>query len=610
MPAISAGKTSQTLLVFGSLIAGASGFLVFCRLVGAPLPAWSSYAMFGGAIIALAVFTLLFFNSKTRESLSQGALGIAALMMAGTVLALSTAYQLAAYLGLPVDLLSFSESPFVNDILKFRLGAPIYTPPQDNNSYPYTPGAPILTYLISAAFGHGDSIPFYRVVQFSYVVLACVVATSVCDLLARALLSDDEYRNRFLWAPVWFLFLFLLATDRRFNLYTHSLHNDGLALLVSASAYWLIARHALTRRQWLVVVMAVLPALGFLVKQKQLMWAGIFLVYLLAVGSVPRRQVLLFLFCSAISVSVAVGTCYLLWGDNFVWWVFVGLGSKQVSFLRIVQHLFDARNYAMMGLFAGWLLVLRNGSRMAAALWVSWLLAFGIQTYTSGVAWVTNHLGSGVLLSGCWFFVALIKIWPVAEGRASLLNRFQEGAAVLMVILLFSALGFARKPRNPIPPDFNRYVADIEKEFQGERAEKVLLDNGTWIYLRDKVVMKDRSAPVSLHVGKNQPEINRAALAETIERIEQKSYDKILARQIFTDQSAYDFQDRGSGVKAAILANYVEVRRIPGVQGIHEWWPMSMIADISVMVPKTLGAHPSPRACFASSQFQGSAPSQ
>ena len=589
---IRAEKFPQTLLTCGALAAGVAGFSTLCRLVGAPLS--NDYAIFGGAVAALAIFAFLIFNSKARECLPQGAWGIAALMAVGTILALSTARQLAAYLNLPVDLLSFSESPFVNDILKFRLGTPIYTPPGDNNSYPYTPGAPILTYLISAAFGHGASIPFYRATQFSYVLLACVMATSVCDLLARALLSEEERKSRFLWAPVWFLFLFLLATDRRFNLYTHSLHNDGLALLVSVSAYWLIVKHSLARRQWLVILMAVLPALGFLVKQNQLMWAAIFFVYLLAAGGVPARQLLLYLLCLAVSVTIVVGTLYLLWGDNFIWWIFVGLGSKQVSLFRVAQHLFDAGVYAIMGLFAGWILVLRDGSRTSSrvssrtcgALWAAWLLAFGVQTYTTGIAWVTNHMGPGVMLSGCWLFVALLKVWPASKADTSWRRPLQEASAVCMVVLLFGALGFVREPRNPVPADFYRYVADIEREFQGTAPEKVLLDNGTWVYLKEMVLMKDRSAPVALHVGKNQPEINRAALAETIKRIERKSYDKILARQIFTDQSAYDFQDRGSGVKAAILANYVEERRIPAVQGVQEWWPMSMIAEISVMTPK------------------------
>jgi hypothetical protein len=136
-----------------------------------------------------------------------------------------------------------------------------------------------------------------------------------------------------------------------------------------------------------------------------------------------------------------------------------------------------------------------------------------------------------------------------------------------------------------VPPDFFRYVSDIEKEFQGLPAEAVLMDTGTWVYLRENTLMRDRSAPVSLHVGKNQPEINHAVLSATIRRIEQKTYAKILARQLDTGHTWYDFQDRGSGVKAAILANYHEIRRIPGVQGITHWWPEHLVADILVLIP-------------------------
>ena len=255
---------SQAILAVGALAAGLAGYFIFCRLVGAPGPGIVPIAVTAAMLVSAAYFLL---NSPARQSMPPGAWGVAALLTVGTILALSNASQLAGYLRLPVDLLSFSESPFVNDILKFRSGLPMYTPAGDNNSYPYTPGAPILTYLISAALGHPDSIPFFRQTQFGYVLLACVIATSVCDLLARALLSEREYRNRLLWPLVWFLFIFLLATDRRFNLYTHSLHNDGLALLVSVTAYWSIVKYSLTRSQSLVVLMAVLPALGFLAKQ-------------------------------------------------------------------------------------------------------------------------------------------------------------------------------------------------------------------------------------------------------------------------------------------------------------------------------------------------------
>ena len=153
------------------------------------------------------------------------------------------------------------------------------------------------------------------------------------------------------------------------------------------------------------------------------------------------------------------------------------------------------------------------------------------------------------------------------------------------VILLFGALGLVRMPQNPIPADFFRYINDIEKEFAGFAPHKVLMDTGNWIYLREGVVMKDRSEVVGIWVGKNQ-QIDHHYLAETIKRIEDKNYDKILARQLDTDQSWYDFQDRGSGVKAAILAHYQPIGRVPAVRGIETWWPNHLVAEVMVLVPK------------------------
>jgi hypothetical protein len=115
------------------------------------------------------------------------------------------------------------------------------------------------------------------------------------------------------------------------------------------------------------------------------------------------------------------------------------------------------------------------------------------------------------------------------------------------------------------------------------------MDTGTWIYLRDNVVMLDRSAPVSQLTAVNLPDFNRVYMNDTIQRIEQKRYDKILARQLDTGETWYDYHDRGTGIKAAILANYGVVRRIPAVQGVTRWWPLHLISEILVLVPRTSG---------------------
>ena len=575
-------------VVLGALSMGGIGFLSLCKVANSGLPIRVNFMIFGlASVIGISLLVLWPFTRKLSRDEIQGAISVASLLAAGTIFALTTAYQLANYIALPVDLLSFAESPFVNDILKLRLGMPIYTNPADNNSYPYTPGTQILTYFISLAFGKGDTIPFFRTVQFAYVILSAIVATSVCDLVARKFLSAAEYRQRFLWIAAWLPFFFLLVTEPQFNEYTHSLHNDGLALLVSVSAFWLIVKHSMSPQSWLLGIMIVVPALGFMVKQSLLAWGGIFFFYLLAAGNVSWRQLLYFSISSTSLVVATIGVCYLLWGEPFLFWTFVATGQKSVSILRSVFHLLQAGTYAIMGLYAGWVFVLRGGSRIATTLWLCWFFIFGLEVYTSGLGWHANHLGPGIVLSACWFFPALVKVWPNAEGATSRWESIvRQTFAVAGVVLLLGALDLVRLPRNPVPSDMFRYIHDIEKEFVGFAPEKVLMDTGNWIYLREKILMKDRSETVGIWVGKNQ-QIDHALLADTIKRIEEKTYDKILARQLDTDHSWYDFQDRGSGVKTAILANYKTVGRVPAVQGIETWWPNHLVAEILVLVPKT-----------------------
>ena len=512
-------------------------------------------------------------------------LPIAALATAAVVMLLFSLYHLAGYIRLPVDLLSFSESPFVTDILKLQSGHPLYTPAEDNNSYPYTPGTQILTYAIASAWGYGSDIAALRTIQFGYVILAAGFAAGTCHLLAR-LLVGSRYRHRPVWVAAWFCLLLLAATAPRFNAYTHSLHNDGLALLVSMVAYWLMARWAVQPRTWVLAAMAVLPAAGFLVKQNQLLWAGIFALYLFATGGLRITRLLAFIAATTTFVVGAVLMCYVLWGESFIYWIFAALGDKEVSVARSGRHLLMAGSYVAMALAAFWVFVLRERSRAAAALLGAWALAFGLQTYTSGIGFAANHMGPAIVLAVCWMLVTLVMLWPQQRGTADRWISLQASAAAGMVVMLFGGLGLVREPVSPVPPDFLRYVAEIEAEFADLPVESVLLDTGTWPYLEAGVLMRDRAIPVSLHVGINQAEIGREKLNDTIRRFREQRYARILAREIDTDQSRYDFQNRGSGVREAILDNYREVRRIRAVEGVDVWWPIHLLSEIVVLEPE------------------------
>jgi hypothetical protein len=332
--------------------------------------------------------------------------------------------------------------------------------------------------------------------------------------------------------------------------------------------------------------MAVLPAIGFMVKQNHMMWAGLFLVYLLVSGSATRRQIFGYCCGAVAAILATIGMCYALWGQPFVYWVFIALGSKSVSPARVILHASVAGIYIILGLLSGWMLVRANCSRKLASLWLCWLLLFAIEIYTSGAMFVVNHLGPGVVFATAWGLIMLVRLWPTYDASTSWWEHWtKQILAIVVVMLLLGAIGHLRDPRNLVTADFQRYVSDIENEFRDLPADQVLLDYGSWVYLRHGVVMKDRSVAVALHVGKNQPEINHAALVGTMARIQQKTYRRILAHQLDTEHTAYDFQNRGSGVKTAIFENYHVVRRIPAVTGIAHWWPTHLIQEVLVLEP-------------------------
>jgi hypothetical protein len=84
-------------------------------------------------------------------------------------------YWVAPYVFSPADILIWSEGGFVTDIVKWRTGYPLYSAPQNNESFIYTPGAQLLTYFLAWLVGQATSIPAYRLIQVGFTLLAAVV---------------------------------------------------------------------------------------------------------------------------------------------------------------------------------------------------------------------------------------------------------------------------------------------------------------------------------------------------------------------------------------------------------------------------------------------------
>ena len=530
-----------------------------------------------------------------RRAIDPWRLAILSLVGIAVVVSALDLRWLWAHVSFPADILIWSEGDFVNDILKLRVGYPLYTPQANNESFIYTPGSQALTWLISALTGRQDSIVFYRSVQVAYTVAAAVIATLCCRRLLR-LATDRPLENASLWGALWLPVLFLISTNELTNPFVQNLHNDALAQLISITAYWILLEYVATRRTRLLILMAVMPALGFLVKQSLAQWMVLYFLQLMLLSRprLPMRAIAV-AAGSVLSLGAVFGLCLLLWGEPFTYWTVTVLKAHPFSPLRSVQHAIDAGAYLAIGIAGGLLLMHRGPVRILAGPWLIWLIAFAIAAYTSGVAWMLNHLGPVSLIAGVWFLAGIARVWPASsfatpgESKVGLDIFMDRWLRPISVALLgFVVLGGLRTIRPPVPPfsaDAERYVREIEGEFSGHSADSILLDAGTWVYLADRTIMKDRAPSFG---DRGYGEVGD--FSGMTERLRTKRYSKILVRNLESPDFWYDhyFWRRSSGIRKALTDNYQVTRTIAAVDsGDIDRPARYLFREVSVLVPRT-----------------------
>lgn len=535
-------------------------------------------------LLGLAALALTWWLVRTAERRDRfGMLMLLALGAAAMTMGSASLVAVAGYLRIPADILAFSETTFIGDIIKLQQGLPIFTPGPDNNSYPYMPGAQILTLGLASLFEPQPSIAMLRMVQFGYVVLAVLVAAWTVLRLATLLRRDVRGDSRAVWFVCACGLLLLVALDPNFNLYNHALHNDGLALLVSVTAFGVLARHLVRPSVPALIALAVVPAAGFAVKQSLLIWAPLAGMAVLAARPRDWRQVLGLWATSAALVAGIIAFGYVRWGgDDFLFWIFDALGQKRLSPARSIEHFLSGGVYAVMLVVTAFALRRYHATRVVWVLFATASLLLLVESYTSGIGFVRNHMGPGVVLASCWLLAVALVWWPSPVPRG---GGIEVVAAVATLLLVFPGIGLLRQPRDPVPADVARYIADIEAEFVGMDPSRVLADAGSWVYYRHGVVMRDRAFPLALHLGINQRRIDSTMLAGTLERFSRQQYDRILARDVDGPYASYDYGRPDGVVRATLLRHYHVVRRIRGVE-VTQWWPRSLLGDVFVLEPR------------------------
>jgi len=560
-------------------------FLVNARFPG---QLEKTVAILGGIFIILSVSAPGIYLLQQRRFADPRVLGWLALTGGSIVLVSTYLYWVSFYVRFPADILIWSESDFVNDILKFRVGYPIFSAQQNNDSFPYMPGTQLLTFFLAWLSGNGLSIPAYRAIQVGFTLGAAVIGVGCVSQLI-ALAQPNRRVHGWDWSGTFYLpMLFLFATNALTNPFVHNLHNDALAQLISVVAYALLLKYATNPSPRTLFLMALIAPLGFLVKQNLVVWAVFYVGYLIVFDQ-PRsmRRVVAFAVLTFGSVGAVFGLCYLLWGTHYIYWTITVLANHTMSLLRSAQHVLDVWAYFTMGLVGGAILLRGKHFNRLLGPWLVWLGLILIETWSSGIAWMINHIGPGSLIAGIWFLAGLHRLGLAMHQptpRALPLRLwFRVGIGVAVVAFFFSELGIIRLPLQPFGDAPYKYIAAIEQEFVGQASKDILLDMGTWVYVQDGVIMKDR-APTIGERGYS----DTGDFSEMIRRLEEKRYTKILIRNLHRADLWYEYATwhKPSGIRQALLANYHEIGKIPAVAESNPGWLLTYgFSEISILVP-------------------------
>jgi hypothetical protein len=478
-------------------------------------------------------------------------------------------FQVSWYVFFPADIWIWSEGDFINDILKFSTGYPLYTPAVNLDSTHYPPGPQLLTYMLAWVAGKAWSIPAYRVIQVVYTALASFVAMLCCRRILRMAMPGSPKREGWIWIGFWYAALFLMATNSITDRFAHNLHGDALAQLATMVSFYLLLVYIDTRSRLILWAMILLVPAEFFVKQNLLIWA-VFYGGFLALWGRSLKRFVVYVAATALLFGAALAVCRAVWGAPFFFWIFTELSRHAVSPLRGFQHLLDSWAYFAAGLLGG-AAILRGRKPELLGCWLIWLALIVSETYTSGIEWMLNHIGPGCLMAGIWFLAGLAAVWDQATESskpASPERWIRVAAFSATVALLFSGMGLVRIPLQPVSDDLYRYVHDIEKEFEGQPANRVLLDAGTWVYMKDRVVMGDRG-PATGMLG--MADFGQG-FSGILSRIAARRYSKILVRDLHEHNFEYenDLWPTQSGIRQALLDNYREVGNIRAAVGPKE----------------------------------------
>ena len=139
-----------------------------------------------------------------------------------------------------------------------------------------------------------------------------------CRFLNRLAYPNDLARFPNTWLVFTFFAMFLACTAPRVNTFSHTLQAEPLALLISIFSFLTMLMYLKSPDFKHVILLAVCPALGYIVKQNLISWSWVMFVFLLLNNPKNFKHLALYAIAASAFICSAIGLCYLLWGDAFI----------------------------------------------------------------------------------------------------------------------------------------------------------------------------------------------------------------------------------------------------------------------------------------------------
>jgi hypothetical protein len=466
------------------------------------------------------------------------------------------AYQLAHRIPYAWDLFIWSESPFLTNILKIDAGLPVFTSPEQVNSFVYSPGLEYLTYALLKPIGRHLDIRYCRAVSVGFAALAALALMRCSILLRRQGLPGTQTP----WFAPLSAALFFLVIYHNFT--SDVPHPDNLYICHFAVTLMLTFEAILRPSLGRSALAVVFAGLAVLVKQTA---AFSVIGVVTALVMVAPRRVRATSWLVPLGVVTAMAALACLWSMGQArFYTFEVLSSHGILKSRISWLIIDIFKDYRLVLFLLYGVALYCGLRSNNRTIKQLLLAH----FTIGLFATTPAILAFLKPMGNWNNLTVIEVWAAVAFIPFVFTLLRTEAfetigyagsepldgfvRATIVVLAFCLVYFYIPPKDIPRQSHYEYCRKIEASVKQdlEAGKRVLVAHGTSFQLRNqsRQIPLDRSnSYLELY------EAGKTGLTGTERRVRERYYDKIYLNSLWFSPNLDEI----------IRENYREVARIP-----------------------------------------------